>query len=268
MKPRHLLAPAFLSIPFIIYFSQVSALPTNATLYIHIKHASPYPNTLGKVRQIYSQILNANRSGMNVGLEPQCTADWTTQKAYFQECDNIPVMLTVFSSDGAYQLTPSQIDEAIVLCNVKWLRFHEALSYFSPFPTDYAISILELAKQRGIPVFWNEWDVNQYTNLASIISGYEDNVAVSFGTNNNWLEPAQGYELLQRFQRRGASVQSWYWWERNGRQEGYQYTMPPELMRLHTQQAFQAGCEVVQYEPFGYFFDEAVPKTTLANVLV
>jgi len=43
--------------------------------------------------------------------------------------------------------------------------------------------------------------------------------------------------------------------------------MPPELMVQHTQEAFGAGCEVVQYEPFGYFFNNETPKSTLATVL-
>lgn len=268
MKPRDLIAPALLSIPFITYFiGQASALPTNATLFIHIKHSQPYPNTIGRVRQIYSEILKANNSGLSIGLEPQCVADWTTEKAYYRECGNIPTMLTVMASDGGVMLSIPQIEEILPLCNVKWLRFHEALSYFSPFPTDYAKSIFQFAQDRNIPVFWNEWNTYAYPELANIIQGFEDTVAVSFGTNSNQLEPVDGFALLQQFQRRAASVQSWYWWERNGRQEGYQYTMPPEIMRLHTQQAFQAGCEIVQYEPFGYFFDVSIPKTTLSGVI-
>jgi hypothetical protein len=92
-------------------------------------------------------------------------------------------------------------------------------------------------------------------------------VAVSFGTNSNQVEPVDGFALLNRFQRRAASVQSWYWWERNGRQNGYELTMPTELMRTHTSQAFQAGCEIVQYEPFSYFFENEFPKSTLSAVL-
>lgn len=270
MKPRDFVVPALLAIPFITYFmgrSSALPIPANATVFMHIKHSLPYPNTLGKVRQIYNEAQKANKTGLDIGLEPQCVSNWATQLEYYKECGDIPVMLNVLTSDDAVQLTTQQIEEAMNVCNVRWLRFHEALSWFNPFPTTYVNSIMEFARTRGVPIFWNEWDIYTFPQIATIIQGYEDVVSVSFGTNSNQLEPVDGFALLQQFQRRAASVQSWYWWERNGRQEGYQYTMPPELMRLHTQQAFQAGCEVVQYEPFSYFFDVGYPKITLSGVL-
>lgn len=259
-----LLATALFGLP--VLASLIRSASATTPLYMHIKHASPYPFTLGKVRQIYADIQSANKTGLTIGLEPQVTADWATTLSYLGECGDIPVMLTILSSDDNTQLTTQQITEARSKCNVRWLRFHEAMSWFNPFPTEYVQTILAYAKSAKIPIFWNEWDVNYYPAIASLISGYEDNVAVSFGTNNNLIEPREGFALLQQFQRRGASVQSWYWWERNGRQDGYEYTMPPELMREHTQQAFQAGCEVVQFEPFGYFFDATVPKQPLSAV--
>lgn len=267
---------------FLLPRASPQPIPQTATIFMHIRHSPPYPVTLGKVRQIYSTIQSANKTGLNIGFEPQVLyTDWATQLAYYTEIGDIPVMLNVFTSDDALQLTTDQISQIMAVCNVKYLRFHEALSYFQPnytgqpFPTDYARSILAFAKTNGIPVFWNEWDVRfwdatdltQYPKIQTVIAGYEDNVAVSFGTNNNWLEPAQGYQLLQQFQRKGASVQSWYWWERNGRQTGYELTMPPYLMRQHTQEAFSAGCEVVQYEPYAYFFTNENPKASLSAVL-
>lgn len=271
MKAREAVVVAGLvAVPVAMYFlTRASGLPIpeNATLYMHIKHAPPYPNTIGKVRQIYGAMQSANKTGLPIGLEPQCTANWATQLAYLKECGDIPVMLNVLTSDDAVQLTTQQIAEAMAVCNVRWLRFHEAISYFSPFPTEYAKSILDFASDVGIPVFWNEWNIYTFPVIASIIQGYEDNVAVSFGTNSNQVEPVDGFALLSRFKRKAASVQSWYWWERNGRQNGYELTMPIELMRAHTTQAFLAGCEIVQFEPFAYFFDNDTPKSTLAEFL-
>lgn len=250
----------------VIALSMLTASASAPTkLFFHIKHGDPYPNTLGKVQQIVSAIRAVNKTGLGIGLMPQATPD--TLMAYYAECGSTPVMLTAFSSDGE-KLTLEQINAIMSVCNVQWLRFHEILSAYSPFPTDYVLSVLELAKQRHVPVFWNEWNTYTYPDLANIIKGFEDNVAVSFGTNSDQYEPVDGFALLQRFQRRAASVQSWYWWERNGRQDGYEFTMPPELMVQHTQQAFQAGCEIVQYEPFGYFFNnDATPRVTLEGVI-
>ena len=255
------------ALAFLLLTKPVSATVT-PTLYIHIKHdASGYPNTLGKVQQIYNSIQSANKTGRNIGLEPQCIADWNTNIAYLKECANIPVMLNVITSDDNLQLSIDQIKEAMAVCQVRYFRLHEVCSYYQPLPVDYIKSILAFAREVKIPVFWNEWNIYTYDTIAEVIQGYEDIVAVSFGTNSNQIEPVAGYQLLQRFQRRAASVQSWYWWERNGRLPGYEYTIPPEIMVQHTQEAFQAGCEIVQYEPFGYFFDNETPKSTLAAVL-
>jgi hypothetical protein len=62
-------------------------------------------------------------------------------------------------------------------------------------------------------------------------------------------------------------VQSWYWWERNGRQNGYELLMPPGLMRQHTCEAFDARCEVIQYEPMGYFIKDWKPADALKEIL-
>ena len=266
-------------IPLIAFFISVASLAlfflirtvranTPPKIYFHIKHDdSGYPNTIGKIHQIYDIIKAANKTGYNIGLVPQSGSDWDKQLDYLSETDNIPIMLNVFTSDDNIQLSTEQILQATNVSSVQYFRFHEVCSSYDPLPIDYIKSILALARQMNIPIFWNEWNTNCYDTIADIIQGYEDLVTVSFGTNNNWLEPTEGYQLLQRFQRRGASVQSWYWWERNDRQPGYEYTMPPELMAQHTQEAFQAGAEVVQYEPFGYFFNNEVPKSTLAAVL-
>ncbi len=89
-------------------------------------------------------------------------------------------------------------------------------------------------------------------------------MAVSFGTNNNVYEPAQGFKILQQFRRRGASIQSWYWWERHGKKPKAELDMPPHLMAQHTNDALASGCEVIQFEPFWYFFNNDAPKTTIA----
>lgn len=242
-------------------------IPENAILYMHIKHAPPYPATMGKVRQIYNTIQSVNRTGLSIGLEPQVVADWATQLEYYKECGDIPVMLNVLTSDDAVQLSIQQIQEAMNVCNVRWLRFHEAVSYFNPFPTTYVNEVMAFAQATGVPIFWSEWDIYTFPFIASVIQNYQDVVAVSFGTNGVSVEPAEGFALLSQFQRRGASVQSWYWWEKNGRQDGSELNMPPALMRQHTSEAFQAGCEVVQYEPYAYFFSNETPRTTLSTVL-
>lgn len=240
----------------------------NGKLYFHVKHKPPTINTMGKLQEIYSKIINTRNASL-IGLEPECVTDWNSQLTYLSECKDIPIMLTVFSSDGALKLSLSKIEEAMSAANVTCLRFHEVISYYGSanFPVGYARSIIALAKARNIPVFWNEWNIYTHQQISDVITGFENNVMISFGTNSNQVEPQEGYRLLQRFKRKAASVQSWYWWERHGRANGTEMQMPPELMVQHTREAFQAGCELVQYEPSWYFFNNENPKPALSAVL-
>jgi hypothetical protein len=182
-------------------------------------------------------------------------------------------MLNVMSSDSLDEtkwgnLTIDQIEEAIQICNVKYLRFHEIMSYHEwkkiDFPLDYVRNVLELSLRKKIPVFWNEWDTSKYSEIKDLVS---NNVFVSFATNNEYMEPIEGYKLLQPFKHKGASVQSWYYWERNGRKNGYEKLMPPDLMIKHTSQAYAEGCEVVQYEPMWYFIEDWKPNIKMKAIL-
>ena len=230
----------------------------------------------GQIKSLYDKIHALNKTGLLIGLQPYCTNSWVKQKEYLKEFNDIPVMLNVMSSDSlgeedclTKKLTIDQIKEAINVCNVKYLRFHEIMSYHEgkgiDFPLEYVKDVLAFSLERKIPVFWNEWDSTKYSKIKEIIS---DNVIVSFATNNEYMEPAEGYKLIKKFRHKGASVQSWYWWERNGRKAGYEKFMPSMLMRQHTSEAITVGCEIIQYEPMYYFIDEDWnPKNTMQEIL-
>jgi hypothetical protein len=237
-----------------------AAQPAPHTMFFHIKNDPALgPVTVGKVTQIYSTITKiAGPLGFSVGLEPQCVTSWADQLSYLREFAKIPVMLNVWTSDSNYSIDVGQIVQAMEVCPVKYLRFHEVMSYYAnvintPSIQSYIRSILDFSKSYGVPLFWNEWDPGTYPAIANIIRGYEDNVLVSFGTNNTAVQA--GFQALQVFKRKAASIQSWYWFILNGSQPGYEFTMPPALMGEFTLEASQAGCELVQYEPYSYFFD-------------
>lgn len=265
-------------------------------LYFHIKQDYDYgwPTTKGHVAEIYQEIVDANSTKYNVGLQPHIVAsNWQDSLDYYVECADFPLMVTALASDGAQQLTLEQLDDIFGVCgdNVKYIRIHEAIAYFDPnnpywgkpFPSLYVAELLDYVKKKNIPVFWSEWDIYSYFNdigryqvsLEQLIEGYENNVAVSFGTNGTHPKDGGGYyepveifdSYLQMFQRKAASIQSWYWWQRNGQIDGYELTMPPYLMAEHTEQAFKAGCEVIQYEPYNYFFNNITPKPSLSQML-
>jgi hypothetical protein len=263
------ISSALIGLPLLTTLA-VAKAQANPKLYFHVKHdpQNGY-NTINKIQQIYQYLRSVNHTGLNVGIELQITGDWATQQSYLQKCAGIPIMLNAITSDDRYILHVDEIERAATVCPVKVLRFHEILSYYrQDLPLDLIFDVLNCAKNvLKIPVFWNEWDINTYPILAQIIQGYEDTVIVSFGTNNAWLEPIQGYQYLQQFKRKGASIQGWYWYERHNRINGTELQMPPQLMVQFTQQAFQAGCEMIQYEPYNYFFNGTQPNENLSIVL-
>jgi len=264
-----IIAGVLVSVPLVAYATRgVKAQQGTYPLYFHIKNDPNVSVTQGKVKQVFNNILKVNQGKYFVGLEPECVTDWNTELNYYSEFSHIPTMISPFTSDNAKQLSLDQTLQAIQTANVTGLRFHEVISYYgnTTFPTDYALSLIKLAQDYNIPVFWNEWNIYTFDQIASIIQGYEDTVIVSFGTNNAEVEPSEGYQLLQRFQRKGASVQSYYWYERNGRVPGYEYTMPPQLMAEFTKLAISSNLEMVQLEPFNYFFNfDTTPRTTLKD---
>lgn len=238
------------------------------TIFFSLKYE--LPQLKGQIKNLYDQIQEKNKTGRIIGFQPYCTNEWEVQSEYLMEYGDIPVMLNVISSDSLSEtswkkLELNQIEEAIEICNVKYLRFHEIASYFeNDFPIEYIKGVLALSAKKKIPVFWNEWDTTKYLMIKDLVN---ENVVVSFATNNQYIEPSEGFNLLKQFKHKGASVQSWYWWERNGRIDGLEFLMPADLMRQHIVQAFNFGCEVVQFEPMGYFFTNNKPNSFLEEIL-
>jgi len=131
---------------------------------------------------------------------------------------------------------------------------------FAPFPTDYILDLLEYAKTNNLKVFWTEWkndylDQNHttFTTIKETIQNYGDIVWVSFSTNSGDLEPADGFlKAKDDFLRIGASVQAFYW-DTRGKNL---IDMPASLLLEHALAAKGIGAEILQFEPYWYFFDE------------
>jgi hypothetical protein len=239
-----------------------------AKMFFHVKH-NPVAeiSTKGEMKKIQN-IINSI-TGETVGIEPEPLVPWAEQLEIFQELKNgnIPVMLKVFASDT--MLTIDEIAQVIQICDVKYIRITEVISHFDeiaqPFPIEYVHNIFDIAKQNGIPVVWTEWNIYTFPKMAEYIIGYEDTVLACFETNSNQVEPIEGFQMLitQGFVRRAASVQSWYWQTRG---KGTELEMPAYLMKEHLAQAWNAGSEIVQFEPFSYFFNnDKTAKNTLAE---
>ena len=91
--------------------------------------------------------------------------------------------------------------------------------------------------------------------------GYEDIVTVSFSTNSRDLEPADGFmQISKMFQHWGGSIQAWHWTTRYGSDP---LNMPTSLLIQHALSAKNIGAEILQFEPYWYFFSNGQANENL-----
>jgi uncharacterized coiled-coil protein SlyX len=221
----------------------------------------------------YNQI--AFNNTYNVLLKPEYKGNenWTETLAWlaanFGGQHGIPIMLDVFSGGAgptpASMLSTNDISAATAVCNVQWLAINEFVSWHmehgQPFPTEYVAGILNFCRAHNLKVFWSEWKVDTFKAIQTYIAGFEDIVTVSFSTNSADLEPADGFMLISTmFQHWGGSIQAWYWTTRYGSDV---LNMPISLLIQHALSAKNIGAEVLQFEPYWYFFDNGEAKENL-----
>ena len=242
------------------------------TLVFHVCEKDFVNNT--DVNSTYNQLLSYNNDTYEIVLFPEyrehqnLTAELEWISDNFQGPQGIPIMLEVFgSNEGDEPITrfyPENITNALEICNVKYLRFAEVISWhmehMETFPETYVQSILEYAKENNLKIFWTEWkmdhlqsSVEVFTKIQTLIQGYEDIVTVSFSTNSGEAEPYEGFLVLnETFTHWGASIQPWYW---DTRYEEDLENMPLSLLTAHALVAKSTGAEIIQFEPYWYFFD-------------
>lgn len=232
------------------------------------------------VSYTYNQILALNNNAYNILLLPEYAGNknWTEELAWivanFGGQNGIPIMLPVFGGgSGAapdYQLNTTQIYAALANANVKWIAFGEIVSWYTehpdlPFPTADITSILEFCRANSLRVFWTEWKVDAFKAIQTYIKGYEDIVTVSFSTNSGDVEPADGFlQVSNIFQKWGASVQAWYWTTRYSPDP---LNMPISLLIQHALSAKNVGAEILEFEPYWYFFNNGQTNENLKLML-
>jgi len=235
------------------------------------------------ITDVYQQILAANNGKYpNVYLLPIYNghlSSWDEEKAWIKtNFANIPIMLEAFASTGgdtAFQLSTDQITDIMANVQVKWIRIFEVVGWHAyegvPFPEDYVTELLTFCKNNNLKVFWSEWSVwNVNENVEMIrdaLSGFEDIVTFGFGTNSGDLEPEDGFKWLKNLtltDHWGASVQAWWWdthhneaWTGEPQPPGLDnlLNMPASLMATHAQECRDMGGELIQFEPYWYFFN-------------
>lgn len=235
----------------------------------------------------YHELLKINNGTFDILLLPEYKGNlnWTEESKWIQTNfgghNGIPIMLDVFGGGSETTPTPmltiEQIQQASREANVKYIRFAEVTSWHIenhlPFPTAYVREVLDFCKTVGIKVFWTEWkndfpdkNVETFNAIKTYIQGYEDIVTVSFSTNSQELEPADGFlKLDQMFQHWGASIQPWYWYTTQNQDL---MDMPASLILEHSFMAKGLGAQVIQFEPYWYLFEwSGVPNENLKLIL-
>ncbi len=237
---------------------------------------------------VYQQIFEANKGWADqvlvyadyAGHENwQAEAEWIAQNL-----QGIPLMVDVAGA-WPHHTTPQELEELMNQpgMDVRWIRITELVSYYMhlglPFPTDYVLGMLEFCLQKGLKVYWCEWkvdyalgmpwEVRVFDFIKEVIEGYEDIVTVGFKTNSGDLEPAAGFEHIKKFGfvNVGATVEAWYWETRHRPQDwtpemdfANPEDMPVSWMIVHVHEALDAGMELIQFEPYWYFFEHTTGK--------
>lgn len=251
------------------------------TLVYHVQETGEDWCHAPDINHIYQQILTLNQNRCRILLLPQRNYEnWTEQLAWLTDNfagTGIPVMLDIFGAGTKEtpvpMLSTDDIMAVMAVCDVEWLRFAEVVAWHIdrnlPFPTEYVTTILNFCREHNLKLFWTEYKVgdNVFQKIQTYITGFEDIVTVSFSTNSGDLEPADGFIIISKmFQHWGGSVQSWYWETRHRPNDdplALSFQMPISLLIEHSLLAKYIGAEVIQFEPYWYFFDNGEAKDSL-----
>jgi len=221
---------------------------------------------LPSVNHTYQQILSGF-APYDILLLPEWNGNlnWTeTFEWLSSNFTGIPICLSVFEGGGEnlpnpnVMLSASEIQQALAACDVRMIRIAEIISWYmkynQTFPIDYVKGILSFCRNNNLKVLWSEWKISDdvLPTLKSSIAGYEDIVTYQYQTNNEYDEPLVGFTYATQFQHWGGSIQSWYW-----KTHGYgsERDMPALRFMQHAVTAINMGAEMLEFEPYWYFFD-------------
>lgn len=192
----------------------------------------------------------------------------------------IPICLSVFEGgtdkwpNPNVKLTTEEIEQAMAVSDVGMVRFAEMISWYMAvneklpnvtYPIDEVRSVLEFCRSNNLKVIWSEWKIsyNVLPFLNRTISGFEDIVTFVYQTNNECNEPFIGYLYASQFEHWGASVQSWYVDQETGEDRD---DLDIETVVKYAKWGKNMGAEIVQFEPYWYFFVDGEPLETISTM--
>jgi len=235
-----------------------------------IVHISKKPDThnfsqISDVNNVYQKI-QEGFAPHNVLLNPEFEANLnftSTLEWISTNFAGIPICLNVY--EGGFETLPNvnlgiiEIQQAMAVTNVSMIRFVEPNSWYMDhtdlkYPIEEFRKILEFCRNNNLTVVWSEWKISDdaWERIKSTVAGYEDIVTFVYQTNNQFNDPFVGFLQALQFKHWGGSIQSWNWYTTGG---GTEREMPVELIGNHTLLARNMGAEIIQFEPYWYFFD-------------
>ena len=236
---------------------------------MHASEKSESENiTIPDVRDVYRK-LREGFAGYEVLILPEYVGnrDWPATIQWIStNFTGIPICLSVFEGGNEsfpypnVRLNVTEIQQAIDVADVRMIRFSEMVSWYiennQTLPTDQVKEILDFCRSKNLKVIWSEWKISDdvWKNVTEAFAGYDDIVTYVYQTNNEYDDPFIGYLHASQFEHWGASVQSWHWYTRHNKTDGYERLMPPDLLIDHTKLARNMGAEIIQFEPYWYFF--------------
>lgn len=233
---------------------------------VHVSYKGPgyaWGNT-PNVTYTYNKIRNLTDYEVLVLPEYDGNFNWSKTYAWLStNFTGIPVILPVFEGGTlgtpTLKLSTDEIAQAMAACSVRMVRLSEIISWHmennQSFPVEYVRGILSYCKQRGTSVLWQEWKIGEdvFQTLEDCIKGFEDIVIVAHATNTKFDTPIEGFLAVSgRFERWGASIQAWRWYELTGQDL---MNMPLEMLVQDAVTAKNMGVELLQFEPSWYFID-------------
>jgi hypothetical protein len=251
-----------------------------ATIIWHLSNKSETHDFgfLSDVRYTYRRISRYFEGYENLALpELEGNLNWTETLQWIStNFTGIPICLSVFEGGNEslpnpnVMLNVTDIKQAMLACNVRMIRIAEVISWYmnvnQTYPMDYIRGILDFCKNNNLTVVWSEWKISDNVRpfLQSSIAGYEGIITYMYQTNNQYDEPIIGFNYARQFEHWGGSIQSWYWGTRG---YGSERDMPMYLLVQHAVVGRNMGAQMLEFEPYWYFFDNEGKPLIVTTVL-
>ena len=186
-----------------------------------------------------------------------------------------PIVVNVFEGGSDKLPYPNvmmnitELEQIMAVANVTGIRFTEVESWFmdrdQPAPINWVRCWFDYALQHNLTIYWSDWKLGTDVDFRTrpVLAGYEDKIVFLSQTNDEYDHPIFGYLLARQYTHWGASVQSWWVDPITGADRD---DLPIETVLEYARLARNMGAEVIQIEPYWYFFENGEPTENMTKL--